>query len=211
MEYEHVRARYMSPNAAAKRKKVSRQEARLAAEKLATGGLSHHDQRALRTITRSRELETSRRRQELAHLAIALVIGLAAMAVTGAALGLGPAIRAARGSGTVGTFVVSGQNCARRSGCVWVGTFEVHADVRPNVAYEGVLSADTQPGTRIAARYTGYQQVYAARGSHTWIVDVILMVLIGGVVGFFVYLAPVGLRQRRNAPNADAGMHGVEL
>lgn len=181
---------------ASRRVKVSRREARLARAELAAGGLSHHDERRLRATERAWEQRSLHRRQASRHLAIALIGCVAAMAVVGAAFGIVPAIEAASGDGAVGTFVVSGQVCVRRASCTWVGTFEAVHQFVPDVAYEGVLPFTAGQGTRIAARYPGDHKAYAAHGSHTWAWDVLYMVVIGGAVGFLLWLSPLGMRNR---------------
>jgi hypothetical protein len=181
------------------RDKISRKDVKLARAELAAGGLSHREQRLRRTITRNWEFASRRRRQERRHLIIALLSGVAAVAVIGAALGIGPAIEAATGSGTTGEFIVGYHVCSARFGCTWVGTFEAPGQVVPGVAYEGTLSAGTGPGSRIQVRYPGDHQAYAAHGSHTWVWDLLTMSFVGSATGFVVWLSPVGLRERRNA------------
>jgi hypothetical protein len=182
--------------AAARRSKVSRRDARLAREELAAGGLSHHDRRRLRAITRAWELASQRRHREFRHLVIVVLSGIAAMAVIGAALGFVPAIEAASGHGATGTFVVASFSCGRRVGCRWVGTFEAGDDVVPGVVYEGTLPTGTGPGSRIPARYPGADQAYALQGSHTWALDLIPMLLLGSAVAFIAWLV-VGVRGQR--------------
>jgi len=130
---------------------------------------------------------------------IALLSGVAAMAVVGAALGLVPAIEAASGNGAIGTFVVGFTSCSSHRGpCVWVGTFEARGgDVVRDVVYRGSLAPGIGGGSRVPARYPGDRQAYAIRGSHTWAWDLLTMLFIGSLIGFLVWLSPVGLRQRR--------------
>jgi hypothetical protein len=173
---------------AAPRDKVSRRDARLAREELAAGGLSHHDQRRLRTITRTWERASQRRHLEFRHIAITVLSWIAAMAAAGAALGFIPAMEAANGDGTAGTFVVASYSCYRRAGCEWVGTFEARGQVVPDVDYQGILPTSTSPGSRIPVRYPGQGQVYALHGSHTWALDLIPMVLVSSTVAFIVWL-----------------------
>jgi hypothetical protein len=187
---------------AARRNKVTRRDARRARDELAGEALSHRDQRRLRTIIRTWELASRRRHQEFRHLAIVVMSGIAAMAVIGAALGLGPAIEAAAGNGAIGTFVVDYSSCSARVGCVWVGTFDAHDDVVPGVVYEGSMPTNTAPGTRIPARYPGDRRAYAPHGSHTWAWDLVPMLFIGSTVAFVVWLSPLGIRQRRTTSAA---------
>jgi hypothetical protein len=86
--------------------------------------------------------------------------------------------------------------------------------VLPNVTYQGDLAMDTIPGTRIPARYTGYHQAYALRSSHTWAWDALIMLLIGGAVGFLLWLTPVGMGQRSDTTDphgASAFPPGAQL
>jgi hypothetical protein len=201
----------MSAEARSRRNKVSRREAERARAELQAGGLSHHDKRRLQTIIRTRERASRRRRQALVHLMIAVLGGLAVMAVAGAALGFVPAIEAATGNGTVGTYVVGSPVCGRH-GCVYTGTFEARdGDVFSHVAYEGRQAAGAAPGTRIPARYTGYRQAYPLQGSLTWAVDLVLMLLSGSVVALLVWLLPVGLRQRRAESSSDPDIRDFEI
>jgi hypothetical protein len=188
----------MSPEPAAQRTKVSRSAAAMARAELEAGGLSHHDQRRLKTIIHNRELASSQRRQKLKHLSIAVLSAAAVMAVAGAGLGLGPAIEAARRNGTVGTFIVSTRPCIpSRVACAYTGTFDAASGrVVSNVAYVGNLPAGAGGGSRIPALYTGYEQAYPVHSSDTWILDLVFMLIIGSVAGFFVWILPVGLRQR---------------
>jgi hypothetical protein len=184
---------------AARRVKVSRREARLARAELAAGGLSHHDERRLRAVEHKWELASLHRHQAFRHLVITLIGVVAAMAVVGAAFGIVPAIEAANGDGTVGTFLVSGQICLRRAGCNWVGTFETHDQVVPAVTYEGLLPESDGPGSQIPARYPGDKRAYALHGTHAWAWDLVYMVVIGGAVGLLIWLSPLGMRQRPTA------------
>jgi hypothetical protein len=203
----------MSREAAARRSKARRRAARLAHAELDAGGLPNHDQRRLEAITGTRQQTSRRRRPEFRHFTIAVLSGVAVMAVTGAALGLVPAIEAAGGNGTIGTFVVSSQPCLlRRGGCEYTGTFEAPGgEAVSHVAYMGSLPAGAGGGSRIPARYAGDQQAYPMRGSRTWAVDLVFMLLIGSVVGFLVWLLPVGLGQRRGGSSSDSGPRGVEV
>jgi hypothetical protein len=179
------------PGPAAPRNKVHRRDARLAREELAAGGLSHKDQRRLRAVTRAWELASRRRHLEFRHLVIAVVAWIAVLAVTGVLVGFIPAIEAANGNGTAGTFVVTSYSCYRRTGCGWVGTFEAPGEVVPDVTYQGILPASTSPGSRVPAQYPGEGQVYALRGSHTWALDLIPMLLISTAAAFLVWLIAV--------------------
>jgi hypothetical protein len=187
--------------------KVSRRQAQAARAELAAGGLSHQERRRLRSITRVRDEATRRRGRERRHAVIVVVGAVAAMAVVAISFGLVPAIAAAGGQGTSGTFIVAYQNCSARYGCTWVGTFQARNGVQvPNVAYEGSLPAGTGQGQRIAARYPGdSSQVFALHGSHTWVMDLVLVLGVGAAVAFALWISPLGTRRRSQAD------HGVAL
>ena len=109
----------------ARQQKVTRSRAHQAREQLAAGGLSHQERRQLRAVTRVRDMVARRRRTEFRHVIIVAAGAIAAMAIVAAASGLIPAIEAAGGQGTAGTFVVGNQACLpRRGGCAWSGTFQ---------------------------------------------------------------------------------------
>jgi hypothetical protein len=127
------------------------------------------------------------------------VIGaVAAMALVAAAFDLVPAIDAATGQGARGTWVVGHQVCSARFGCTWVGTFQTaNGQVVPDVAYNGRLPAGAGPGSSIPARYTGAGQAYAAHGSHSWVMDVLLMIVAGLAIGLALWISPIGLRRQK--------------
>jgi len=191
----------MSREAAARRDKARRRAARLAHAEPDAGGLPNHDERRAQGITGTQKQTSRARRPEFRHVLITVVIAVAVMAVAGAALGLVPAIEAADGNGTIGTFSVGSQLCIpHRGGCAYTGTFRAPDGTEvSHVAYEGSLPAGA---SSFPARYTGYQQAYPLDGSRGWAVDLMFMILIGGVVSFLVWLLPVGLGQQRG---------GVEL
>jgi hypothetical protein len=203
----------MSREAAIRRTKARRKAARLARAEPAAAGLRNHDQRRLQASAGARKRPKRRISTDFRHLAIAVLTAAAVMAVIGAALGLVPAIEAASADGTVGTFVVGSQPCiSHRGGCAYTGTFEMPGGgVISHVAYEGGLPPDAGGGSRIPARYTGYQQAYPVHSSRTWVEDLIIMALIGSVAGFLVWLLPVGLGQRPAGPGSGPGPRGAEL
>jgi hypothetical protein len=143
-----------------------------------------------------REQGAARRRRLERHTVIVILGAVAAMAVAGVSFGLVPAITAARGSGTSGTFIVGYQNCSPRYGCTWVGTFEEKNGVTvPGVAYEGSLPAGTSQGQRIPARYPGSaSQVFALHGSHTWVMDLLIVIGVGLAVAAALWISPMGTR-----------------
>ena len=149
-------------------------------------------------VNRRQAQAVRRRRLERRHTAIAVVGAVAAMAVVAISSGLVPAIAAARGQGISGTFVVGYQNCSVRYGCTWVGTFQGNNGLEvPDVAYKGSLPAGTGQGQRIPARYPdGSSQVYALHGSHSWVMDLLLVIFVGAAVAAALWISPVGMRSR---------------
>lgn len=122
------------------------------------------------------------------------------MAVIAASLGLISAVEAARGQGTIGTFVVAYSSCSRRTGCTWVGTFRSpDGNTVPDVAYQGALPANASPGDSFPAIEPGGSSRVYPPHSLRWITDLLATVLIGGAVGFVLWISPLGLRGRRTA------------
>ena len=120
---------------------------------------------------------------------------LAAMVVVGATVGLVPAIEAASGHGASGTFIAGNHSCTRRAGCAWWGTFRSpDGDTVAHVVYSGDLPAGAGPGMSFPAiQPSGSDYVYPPHGGHTWVTDLLWMVLIGAVVGLFLWITPLGL------------------
>jgi hypothetical protein len=178
----------------ARSSQVTRRQAQQARAELATGSLSHQERRSLRAVLRSRAAATSKRRGRLRHLAIVAVSAIVAMAIAAASFGLIPAIEAAQGGGVTGSFVVSDRVCSSKTGCQWVGTFNgPHGDVITGLAYGGALPAGDGPGSTIAVRYPGgSDQVYALHGSHTWVFDLLITLVIGAAVGAALWVSPLG-------------------
>jgi hypothetical protein len=178
--------------------KVSRKQVSEARRQLAAGGLSHDERRRLHSVTQAWDAGHSRHR---AGRRFVIVAGgtLAVMAVVGAALGLIPAIQAASGRGTPGTFIVGAPACAStRGGCVWSGTFQQQdGSAIQHVSYGGTLPASAGPGSSIpAVQPDGSHIVYPPHGSHQWISDLLIMLLAGCVVGFGLWASPLGLGRR---------------
>jgi hypothetical protein len=117
------------------------------------------------------------------------------MAVAGGALGLIPAIEAASGQGTVGTFIVGSQPCFTRGGCPWLGTFRSPGGaIVEHVTYDGTLPAYAAGGSGVPAVEPGGSHiVYPPRSSTAWLSDLSIMVLAGAVVGLLLWLSPLGL------------------
>jgi hypothetical protein len=157
------------------------------------------ERRHQRRIARERAEARQRRRLELSHDGIALAGALAAMVLVAMAFALGPAIAAARGEGTPGTFTIGYEQCMRRVGCTWVGTFESRAgQVTPGVSYDGSLPAGAQPGEGIPAVFPGGEHaVFPPHNSHYWISAVFLMLVLGAAVGLLLWLSPIGEGKRR--------------
>jgi hypothetical protein len=185
---------------AARQVKVSRKQADEARDQLAAGGLSHQERRKLRSIAAARDEAERRRRGKLRHGVIVAAGAIAAMAVVAAAGGLVTAIRASGGHGTPGTFVVGKACFSSRIGCRWSGTFRSD-DGRTvqHVRYDGTLPATAGLGSSVpAVEPAGSHVVYPPHSSHAWITDVLLMLFAGGVVGFFLWISPLGLGARES-------------
>jgi ferric-dicitrate binding protein FerR (iron transport regulator) len=178
-------------------RKVSRRQAAEARAELAAGGLSHQERRKLRAMAGARDAVARRRRGEFRHLIIVAAGTIAAMAVVAAAVGLVPAIEASSGHGTAGTFIVGNQPCINpRAGCLWPGIFRAPDGVTvQHVQYDGTLPAGTGGGSSVPAVYPagGAHIVYPPRGSRAWATDLLWMVLVGAIVGFLLWISPLGL------------------
>jgi hypothetical protein len=173
--------------------RISGRQARQARAQLTAGDLSHQERRRLGAILRSQEDAARRRRRRLKRLAIAGTGSIIAMAIAALSFGLIPAIEAASGEGVTGTFVVSHQVCTSKTGCQWVGTFQSgHGTVTGGVAYGGNLPEGDGPGSAIPARYPGGSDVFALHGSHTWVMDLLLTLVIGATAGTALWISPLG-------------------
>jgi hypothetical protein len=183
---------------------VSRRQAREARAQLGAGGLSHQQNRSLRAVLRVREDTARRRHHQLTHLSIAVTGAIAALAITALSFGLVPAIDAARGVGMTGSFTVSNQVCSSKTGCQWVGTFQAgDRIVVSGLAYGGSLPPGDGPGSTIPARYPrGSDVVYALRGSHTWVPDLLITLAISAAVGTALWISPIGA-----GPRNPQGVH----
>jgi hypothetical protein len=181
------------------RRQVSWRQARAARAQLAADDLSRQEKRRLRSMSRAREIAVRRRNLRYRHIAIVVAGAAAVMAVAAVAFALGPAIGAARGQGTSGTFVVGSRMCSK--GCTWVGTFEsAGGEMVPGVAYEGSLPAGAGPGSSIPAIYPGgYRAVFAPHGSHVWLADLLLVMLFGGAMAVALWISPIRLSRHRGS------------
>lgn len=160
----------------------------------AAAGLTNAERRAGRRLSRDRAAARQRRHLRLSHDGIVLGGALAAMAIVAMAFAIGPAISAARGHGTPGWFTGATQQCLRRLGCSWTGTFVSTRghQVVPGVRYDGSLPAGTPPAARIPAVYPGLHAVFPAHGSYYWLPAILLMLLVGGAVAFLLWVSPLG-------------------
>lgn len=120
------------------------------------------------------------------------------MLIVAVAFALWPAIDAARGDGTTGTFTVSSSVCTVKLGCRWVGTFESPGSQPIQVDYQGHLPGSAGPGTSVPAIHPGgSSDVFAPHGSTAWIEDLLLAVVIGAVVALALWISPISLSRRR--------------
>jgi hypothetical protein len=184
--------RSQRPDKPARPARVSRRRAQQARAQLAASGLSHQERRRRRAVFRLREDAVRRRRSRLTHLVITVVGALVAMAITALAFGLVPAINAAEGEGATGIFVVTNQVCSSKTGCQWAGTFQAGDGPVIEVGYGGVLPAGDGPGSTISVRYAGGSAVYAVHGSHTWVLDLLVTLVLGGAAGAGLWISPLG-------------------
>jgi hypothetical protein len=176
---------------------ASHRQAQQAHAQLAAGGLSHAEERRLHAVLRSREESEQRRRRHLKRLVIVLTGAIAAMAIVAVAFGLIPAIDAALGGGVTGKFTLQNQVCVRRAGCQWVGTFQpAKGSAIAGLAYGGTIPASDAPGSVIPARHPAGNYVYALHGTHTWVQDLLITLVIGVAVGFLLWVSPLGSGDR---------------
>jgi uncharacterized iron-regulated membrane protein len=168
---------------------------------LAAGGLSHDERRRLQAVLRSHEVSAHRRRRRLKRLAIVLGGAISAMAIAAASFGLVPAIEAALARGATGSYTVNDRVCTNGRGstfCQWLGTFQPrNGAATTGLAYGGNLPDGDGPGSVINVRYPGGSYVYAIHGTHTWVQDLLIALLVGTVVGFLLWLSPLGSGDRR--------------
>jgi len=123
----------------------------------------------------------------------------AAAALVAAPLALGPAIRAAHGTGTPGVFTAQDQQCTR-VGCMWDGTFRSdHGTVLHQADYGDTAPPGTHPGSSFPALWPGgSNDVYAAHNSTGWVQIVLLEVLALVFLAALVWYGPIrNIRKRR--------------
>jgi hypothetical protein len=116
------------------------------------------------------------------RIALAFVVGIFALVVGG--IRIASAIGAEEGHGTAGYFVAQNWACGSRSGCNWVGEFELPGGA---VARSGIEFYGNDPGmtvgTIVPAVDTGDPfGVYQPHGSNLWVYG-----------GGFLFLGFVGL------------------
>jgi hypothetical protein len=172
---------------------VSRRQAQQAHAQLTAGGLSHEERRKLHAVLQSREESSRRVRRHLKRLVIVLTGAIGVMVIVALAFGLVGSIDAALGGGATGSFTVQNEVCGRRTGCEWLGTFQPRTGGSiTGLAYGGTMPYRDGPGSVIAARHPAGQYVYALHGTHTWIFDLLITLLIGAAVGFLIWVSPLG-------------------
>jgi hypothetical protein len=181
-------------DARARQQRIKRRQADQARQHVDPDGLSHQDRRKLRSETSAQDTAARRRRGAFRHLIIVAAGTVAAMAVVGAAVGLVSAIEASSGQGAAGTFIVGNQLCLNhRVGCMWPGTFRSqNGSTVQHVQYDGTLP----PGESSVPAIDpggGSHTVYPPHGSQAWVGDLLWTVLIGAVVGFLLWISPLGL------------------
>jgi hypothetical protein len=180
----------------ARQRKVSKRQADQAREQLAAGGLSHQERRKLRAVTGVRAAAERRHHRQFRHLIIVGAGAVVAMAAIAAMTGLVPAIEAAGGQGTAGTFIVGAPCVTPRNGCVWSGQFQSPGGATvQHVNYDGTLPAGAGEGSSIPAVYPagGAHVVYPRHGFHAVVSDLVIMVLVGVILAFLLWISPLGL------------------
>lgn len=110
------------------------------------------------------------------------------------AINLPPAISAALGHGTRGSFTAVQYDSSPRGSGSWTGTFTPANDgpAIQDVTYNGL--SGVQPGGVVPALYVG-GEAYAAHGSTEWVTEV--LILLAALVVFVSWCRRVPLRHRR--------------
>lgn len=174
---------------------------RQAQAQLAAGGLSHEERRKLHAVLRSHEETARRHHRRLKRLVIVLGGAIVTIAIVALSFGLIPAIDAALAKGATGTYTLNDRVCTNGRGstsCQWLGTFQPRGgSATTGLAYGGNLPYGDGPGSVIQVRYPGGSYVYALHGSHTWVQDLLIALLVGTVVGFLLWLSPLGSGDRK--------------
>jgi hypothetical protein len=160
--------------------------------------LSHEERRRLHAVLTSRRESERRRGRRLKRTGIVLGGAIAAMVIAGAAFGVVPAIDASLGGGVTGSFTVQQDVCAHGNRgepatCTWMGIFRPgDGSVARELDYGGIMPAGDGPGSVIQARYPGGPAAYALHGSHTWVPDLVITLVISAAVGFLLWVSPLG-------------------
>jgi hypothetical protein len=116
------------------------------------------------------------------------------------AINLPPAISAALGHGTRGSFTAVQYTRSGRGSGVWSGTFTPanNGPAVTDVSFNGL--SGVQPGSVVPALYDG-GEAYTAHGSTEWLVDVvILLVCLGFLVSWCQRVLFKHVRQRGSVP-----------
>ncbi len=162
-----------------------------------TGGypLTAGEQSRLLKIRESRRRYTDR----LFGRFFAGLIGAASVLVLLASvLGLGPALRAARGEGVRGEFTAQTLTCGKI--CMWTGIFTSDTgQVLTDVSYDDKLSAGTRPGSVVPALYPGgSSEVFAVHDSVAWHLYLVFIPLgVAGLIGS-LWLGPIAYLRRKS-------------
>jgi membrane protein implicated in regulation of membrane protease activity len=127
-----------------------------------------------------------------------------ALVVAAGAVGLPSALRAARGDGVRGVFTAQSLSCSKA--CFWTGTFTSgNGQVRPDVTYDDELPATTHPGSIVPALYPGSSnEVFAVRGSTTWLMYIVLISLASAGLLASLWLGPIRYLRRRQRGRVTA-------
>lgn len=145
---------------------MSRRKASAARDRLPGGHpLSPEERLRLASVSVARWRYTDR----LLGRGVLGIIGVGSVVVLTASVpGLPPTLHAARGEGIRGVFTAQAESCART--CTWDGTFTAASGkARPGITYDDALPASTRP-SRVPALYPGgSNEVFATRGSLTWV------------------------------------------
>lgn len=138
-----------------------------------------------------------RRMPVIVLLSVILLMAGAGYAVYGGAVGLGPAIQAARGAGTVGYFIPHSESCGRS--CSWTGNFRLPdgSVTRRNVRLYDATASAVKAGVPVAARDTGGDGVFPRADPGAWGNWTVLVY--EGCWGIVMLPAPFVLLWRRRA------------
>jgi hypothetical protein len=127
-----------------------------------------------------------------------VLAGLAAAgALVAAPFALGPAIRAAHGTGTPGVFTAQDQQCTQ-AGCIWDGTFRSDHGTVVQADYGDTAPPGTHPGSSFPALWPGgSNDVYAAHGSTGWVQIVLLELLVLVFLAALAWYGPIRSVRKR--------------